>query len=97
MKEKKALKKKKILFILMISIVIVIIASVVVIMKLDASSKYVITTDMKLLTMRDDGGTHYNIYYEIDLQKSTVKKCEDYYEGLDGYVYKGKEDRKSVV
>ena len=44
---------------------------------LDNANKYLVTTDTKFLTMRNDGGSHEDIYYGIDLNKRKVTK---YYE-----------------
>lgn len=51
-------------------------------------AEYVIITDYRTLTLQNDGGSHYNIYYEID--NGVVKKLEDYYVGFKGYKYKRK-------
>ncbi len=40
--------------------------------------------------MQDDGGSHTNIYYQIDVDNSQVIKCEDKYVGFKGYEYEGK-------
>lgn len=41
---------------------------------------YIVETDMRLKTMRNDGGSNTNIYYIIDLDnKKVTKKEEDYY------------------
>lgn len=57
---------------------------------LDTSSKYIVTTDSKYRTMRNDGGSHTNVYYEIDFSNNQVTKCQDKYVGFKGYEYKGK-------
>ena len=94
--------KKKIL-ILVITIILIIVAIVVGILKnkktednyselgfIDNQNKYIITTDIKWISMQNDGGSHTNVYYQIDFNKSTVQKCEDKYVGFDGYEYKEK-------
>ena len=43
------------------------------------SNKYIIVTDTRWMTMRDDGGSHDNIYYEIDIEKKEVVKIGEYY------------------
>jgi len=83
------MKNKKMLLILVIIILLIITAfaiwrvakknSLEMKFKLDSSDKYLVTTNMKMMTMMSDGGSHYNGYYEIDFQNNTVKKCEDYY------------------
>lgn len=46
---------------------------------LDSNSKYKITTNMRWLTMRNDGGSNTNIYYCVDFEKNTVTKINDDY------------------
>lgn len=58
--------------------------------ELDNENKYILTTNMKWLTMRNDGGSHDDVYYQIDLNTNIVKKCEDVYVGFKGYEYRGK-------
>lgn len=50
--------------------------------------EYVIVTDMKYLTMQNDGGSHTSIYYEIN--DDTVIKLQDEYVGFVGYKYQRK-------
>lgn len=57
---------------------------------LDSDNKYKITTNMKWMTMQNDGGSHINIYYQIDFNENRVIKCEDKYVGFKGYEYEGK-------
>ncbi len=64
---------------------------------LDNENKYLITTDMKWMTMRNDGGSHTNVYYQIDLNTGMVKKCEDEYVGFKGYEYEGKVINKKTL
>lgn len=52
------------------------------------TGEYVIVTDMKYLTMQNDGGSHTSIYYEIN--GDTVIKLQDEYVGFVGYKYQGK-------
>ena len=56
----------------------------------DLSSVYTVTTDTQFLTMQNDGGSHMNVYYQIDLQNNTVTKFEDKYVAFEGYEYQGK-------
>lgn len=51
---------------------------------------YIITTDTRLMTMKTDGGSNYNIYYKLDKENNTIKKLEDHYIGFKGYEYKEK-------
>lgn len=57
---------------------------------LNTNNKYLITTGSKSLTMLSDGGSNYNRYYEIDLDKNSIRKLEDHYIGFKGYEYIGK-------
>ncbi len=53
--------------------------------ELDSMNKYIITTDFKWLTMRNDGGSNTSIYYQIDLDNNTIRKVqEDYKANLAG-------------
>lgn len=45
--------------------------------RLDDVNKYLVTTDTRFLTMRNDGGSHENIYYGVDLDKGKVTKYEE--------------------
>ena len=78
---------KKVLFIIFTLIIVVIFvgASVIIIKnntkKMNtASTYYKVTTNTKWITMENDGGSHTNIYYEINIDKSTVRKTEEIYE-----------------
>jgi len=57
---------------------------------IDNENKYIITTNTKWISMQNDGGSHTDIYYQLDLNGNIVKKCEDKYVGLKGYEYQGK-------
>ena len=87
------MKKRIILVIITVS---VCIASIILLylkfntkFEVNTIDKYIFTTDMKWLTMQNDGGSHINIYYQVDLQNNIIKKCQDEYKGFKGYVYKG--------
>lgn len=95
------MKKKVLLLILIIVIVIMglIVAKVIIDKKqsypksdftLDNDNMYKITTSAKWVTMQNDGGSHTNIYYQIDFNENKVTKCEDKYVGFEGYEYQGK-------
>ena len=56
----------------------------------DENKLYKITTDSYMATMLDDGGSHTNIYYTINLKESNIKKFEDKYKGNEGWLYKNK-------
>lgn len=49
-----------------------------------------IITDVKFRTLQNDGGSHINIYYLVNLKKNKIVKYEDKYVGLKGYEYKDK-------
>lgn len=46
---------------------------------LNSDSKYKIITNMRFLTMRNDGGSNTDIYYCVDFDKNTVTKINDDY------------------
>ena len=55
------------------------------IFELDSKNKYIIVTDFKWLTMRNDGGSNTSIYYQIDLDNNIISKVqEDYKANLAG-------------
>lgn len=81
--------------IVILFIVLIIIISFIIFYKLietnkeeinlDNSNKYIIITDFRWKTMLNDGGSHTNIYYEIDLDKNNVNKVtESYLANLGG-------------
>ena len=93
--------KKKIIFLVVLILIVVIILITNIIIKnkqdysksdfiVDGEGKYIITTYTKYATMQSDGGSHTNIYYQIDLNENKVIKCEDKYVGFKGYEYEGK-------
>ena len=47
--------------------------------ELDSANKYVITTDLRWITMQNDGGSHTSIYYQIDLDNNVIIKVEEAY------------------
>lgn len=47
--------------------------------KLDNELKYKVQTDLKYMTMLNDGGSHINEYYEIDLINNVVSKKRENY------------------
>ena len=47
--------------------------------QLDSDKKYEITTDEKYYTMQNDGGSHTNVYYQLDFEDAIVVKHEDTY------------------
>ena len=72
---------------------IILIAFMSFIILLGDNNKFnscTIVTDSRFTTLLNDGGSNYNIYYEIDLNNYVVKKYEDYYIGFRGYEYQNK-------
>lgn len=57
---------------------------------LDDEDKYIVTTNTAIMTAISDGGTHYDVRYNVDLKNKKVIKVEDYYKGLEGYKYKNR-------
>lgn len=53
-------------------------------------TEYTIITDYKYITLQNDGGSHYNVYYKVNSNKGIIKKYEDHYIGFKGYEYKKK-------
>lgn len=86
---------KKVLFIIFTILIVLLFtgASILIIKnntkKANTSSTYYkVTTNTKWITMENDGGSHTNIYYEIDINKKTVKKIEERYEANLGKIPK---------
>ena len=52
--------------------------------RLDNTNKYKVTTDTRFLTMRNDGGSHDDIYYGIDLEKRKVSKYREIFKANFG-------------
>jgi hypothetical protein len=78
-----------------VSICVVILAVIGILLYIQISNKvekgiYIITTDSQFTTLLNDGGSHINIYYKIDLENKLIKKYEDRYIGFKGYKYKDK-------
>ena len=74
--------KKMIIAIIIIILIIIMVADGYKIyeycieFRLDNANKYLVTTDTRFSTMRNDGGSHENIYYGIDLEKGEVTKYQ---------------------
>lgn len=47
--------------------------------ELNSKNKYKIETDMQWVTMQNDGGSHTNIYYNIDLDNNIISKVNESY------------------
>lgn len=47
------------------------------IFELNSKNKYTIITDMRWLTMQNDGGSRTSMYYEIDLDNNIVSKIQE--------------------
>jgi len=87
--------KKEIKIIVSIAIIVILILFGIIIgnknhTEVEEYGNIKVTTDYKWKTMRNDGGSHTNIYYQIDLQNKKVTKLEDEYKGFEGYIYQGK-------
>lgn len=93
--------RKNILIIVLIILIIVVVLALIFKpnvqsvtqaeeFNLDNEYKYIITTSASKFSMQNDGGSHTNIYYLVDLNINKVTKCEDKYIGFEGYEYKGK-------
>ena len=72
---------------MIIAIIIIILIIIMVIVgykiyeyciefRLDNPNKYLVITNTRFATMRNDGGSHENIYYGIDLEKGEVTKYQ---------------------
>lgn len=84
---------KKIILYAIIGVVILCVIGILLYMQISNKVEngiYIITTDSQFTTLLNDGGSHQNIYYQIDLEKKVVKKYEDKYIGFKGYEYKEK-------
>jgi len=83
---------------LLVVLIAIIVAIVLLLPKKDNKiNKYIIVTDYRFITMLNDGGSHTNVYYEIDLKSGIVKKLEDHYIGFQEYEYQGKEIYKKTL
>ena len=72
---------------MIIAIIIIILIIIMVIVgykiyeyciefRLDNANKYLVITNTRFTTMRNDGGSHENIYYGVDLEKGEVTKYQ---------------------
>ena len=72
---------------MIIAIIIIILMMIMVIVgykiyeyciefRLDNPNKYLVITNTRFATMRNDGGSHENIYYGVDLEKGEVTKYQ---------------------
>lgn len=72
---------------MIIAIIIIILMMIMVIVgykiyeyciefRLDNPNKYLVITNTRFATMRNDGGSHENIYYGIDLEKGEITKYQ---------------------
>ncbi len=62
--------------------------------ELDSKNKYTIATDFRWITMQNDGGSHTNIYYQIDLDNNIVSKIR---EGFNANLSGSAKTEKNVV
>ena len=80
------MKKSKKIIIAILSIICVVILVIIGYkiyeyctgFRLDNTNKYKVTTDTRFLTMRNDGGSHDDIYYGIDIEKRNVTKYHEF-------------------
>ena len=74
--------KKMIIAIIIIILIIIMVADGYKIyeycieFRLDNANKYLVITNTRFATMRNDGGSHENIYYGVDLEKGEVTKYQ---------------------
>lgn len=47
---------------------------------LNTQNKYIVKTNTRWLTMQNDGGSHTDIYYQIDLDNNTISKITKHYQ-----------------
>ena len=84
------MKKSEKILLIILGVLIVICLSVFFIFKImnknSVKYDYVFVTDMAIKTMLNDGGTHTDIYYEVDLKNNSVVKKQDEYKGFEGKV-----------
>lgn len=53
--------------------------------ELNSENKYRIETDMQWITMQNDGGSHTNLYYNVDFDNNVISKIvEEYQANLGG-------------
>ena len=62
--------------------------------KLDNTNAYIVITDYRCQTMQNDGGSHTDIYYEIDLENNNVNKVTESY--VANFGGKSKTNKKST-
>lgn len=87
-------KKSKMFMIFILSIILIFVISTLCLyvfhkseytFELNSENKYRIETDMQWITMQNDGGSHTNIYYNIDLDNNVISKIsEEYQANLGG-------------
>ena len=96
------MKKNKIIILSICVALLVIVLFLFIFGKSKSDNKYIIQTDMKWLTMHNDGGSHTNIYYEVDFNKNIIIKKEEIFEANLGgtpktnksTIYKKEMDKK---
>ena len=85
-------KKSKMVKLSIFSIILMIVISTVYFFnksdysfELNSENKYKIETDMRWHTVRNDGGSHTNLYYTVDFDNNVISKImEDYQANLAG-------------
>lgn len=77
-------------------LLVILVSSIALIFKFAIKNEnrsdeiYTIITDTKFITMQNDGGSHYDIYYEFDPKTEEITKLADSYVGFKGYEYQRK-------
>lgn len=66
---------------------------------LDTDNKYILHTDERFLSMQNDGGSHTDLYFEIDLDNNKITKVIDDYkvETIDSKMKMNKTSTKVYV
>ncbi len=58
--------------------------------EVSSNDRYIVISQNGSYMPRSDGGSYTKVYYQIDLSKKVVRKCEDKYVGFKGFDYKEK-------
>ena len=85
------MKKREKIFLIVLGVLVVICLTVFFLFKnekddFDITNGYIFVTDTALKTMLKDGGSHTDIYYEVDLKNNKVTKKQDEYKAFEGKV-----------
>lgn len=83
--------KNKILIVVIF--LLVVFSGIILIVLNNVGRNYgnvIIKTYDRYMTLHNDGGTHFDTWYEIDLKKRKVVKYGSYFIGFKGYEYENK-------